>query len=111
MLPKNFRLPPKSFDKVYRNGVKKRGNYGMIVYVENEVNNPRFGFVVSKKIGNAVFRHRMTRLLRVVMMEIVNEKNLHSLAKDFQYIAFKFCDKKNVLKEDILNLFKDINND
>jgi hypothetical protein len=27
---------------------------------------------------------------------------------DFQYIAFKFCNKKSLLKEDILTQFKQI---
>lgn len=105
MLPKKFRLPPKNFNKGYRNGKKVRGKYGMFVYSENDINNPRFGFVVSKKVGGAVLRNRMTRLLRVSVMEGIYEKGMEELDLDFQYIAFKFCDKKSLLKEDVLAQF------
>jgi ribonuclease P protein component len=108
MLPKKFRLPAQIFEKVYRNGKKVRGRYGMFVYFKNDIGNPRFGFTVSKKIGGAVTRNRMTRLLRVVVLEIVNEENLSDFGMDFQYIAFKFCNKKSLLKEDILAQFKQI---
>lgn len=108
MLPKKFRLPAKEFDAVYQKGKKIRGQYGMFVTSNNNKNTPRFGFVVSKKVGNAVLRHRMTRLIRVVVLEVVNEKNLSSLSMDFQYIAFKFCEKKDVLKEDILKQFEEV---
>jgi len=101
MLPKKFRLPPKNFDRVYRNGKKVRGSYGMFVCDSNDVGNPRFGFVVSKKIGGAVTRNRMTRLLRVVVMEVVKERDLEELGMDFQYIAFSFCNEKELLKKEI----------
>ena len=105
MLPKKFRLPPKNFKKGFRNGKKIRGQYGMFVYSKNDVNNPRFGFVVSKKIGGAVLRNRMTRLLRVVVMESIREKGLEETGLDFQYIAFKFCNDKSLLKQDVLAQF------
>jgi hypothetical protein len=53
----------------------------------------------------------MTRLLRVVVMEVVNEKNLSTLSKDFQYIAFEFCNKKNLLKKEISMQFERSIND
>jgi len=101
MLPKKFRLPPENFDRVYKNGKKIRGQYGMFVCAESDMGNPRFGFVVSKKVGGAVLRNRMTRLLRVTVMEVVNEKNMGGLNLDFQYIAFKFCNKKTDLKTEV----------
>lgn len=111
MLPKKFRLPAKEFDSVYQRGKKVRGKYGMLVYSKNDNEFPRIGFVVSKKIGNAVVRHRMTRLLRVVFMELVNEMNMGSLGLDIQYIAFQFCDKKNLLKKEVQFQIKGVLND
>ena len=34
---------------------------------------PRFGFVVSKKVGNSVVRHRVARVLRHAAREFVSE--------------------------------------
>ena len=110
MLPKKFRLPPKNFKKVYRDGHKVRGRYGMFVHVENDIGNPRFGFTVSKKVGGAIVRNRFTRLLRVAVMEVVNEKNMSDLNMDFQYIAFKFCDKKSDLKHEISKQLEEVLN-
>jgi ribonuclease P protein component len=110
MLPKKYRLPPQRFDKVYRNGKKLRGKYGMFVCAENDLGNPRFGFVVSKKVGGAVLRNRMTRLLRVVAMEMIKENHLENFNRDFQYIAFKFCNDKSLLKEDVSGQFQKLLN-
>jgi ribonuclease P protein component len=111
MLPKRFRLPAKDFRKQYQKGKKIRGKYGMFVVSENSVGKPRFGFVVSKKVGNAVERNRLTRVLRVIIMEVVNEKNMGNIGKDFQYIAFKFCEKTSLLRKEIFLQMKDILND
>lgn len=111
MLPKKFRLPVENFENVYRTGKKVRGKYGMLVFSENNVDNPRIGFVVSKKIGNAVMRHRMTRLLRNSFLDSVNELNISEVSFDFQYVAFVYCDKYSLLKEEIKNQLIQIKND
>ena len=106
MLPKKFRLPVENFESVYRTGKKVRGKYGMLVFSENNVGNPRIGFVVSKKIGKAVQRNRMTRFLRVISMEAVREFELKG--RNFQYIAFEFCDSYQDLKEEFFSQVKQI---
>jgi ribonuclease P protein component len=67
---------------------------------------PKFGFVVSKKIGNAPERHRMTRLLRVIVHESVEEFELKDNGYIYEYIAFKFCNDYNTLKESFQSLLK-----
>lgn len=108
MLPKKFRLPAKDFNRVYSSGLKYRGKFGMLVVVKNDNKSPRVGFVVSKKIGNAVIRHRMTRLLRVIFLEIFEEFNNPPF--DIQYISFEFCNEKEILKKDIHILFEKLVN-
>lgn len=98
MLPKKHRLSAKEFPLLYKNGFKSKGEYGMLVCLENNTSSTLFGFVVSKKIGNSVKRHRMTRLLRAISMDLVKEKSLEGFS--FQYIAFKFCDDYKTLKEE-----------
>ena len=52
------------FQKVYRNG-RSFANRFLVMYVlENETNCNRIGISVSKKVGNSVIRHHITRLIR-----------------------------------------------
>ena len=52
------------FQKVYRNGTSK-GNRFLVMYVlKNRYMKNRLGISVSKKVGNSVVRHHLTRLLR-----------------------------------------------
>lgn len=106
MLPKIYRLDAKEFPDVYKTGKKIRGKYGMLVIKDAKTPTPKFGFVVSKKIGNAVQRHRLTRMLRVIFVDIVKKLNIQN--KKFQYIAFEFCDESKILKEDIVKQMKKI---
>lgn len=105
MLPKKYRLPAKEFRYVYSKGLKFRGQHGMLVALTTS-STPKFGFVLNKKIGNAVQRHRMTRLLRVIVIELTKELELDKFKFNFEYIAFEFCDSKDELKTEIMNQFK-----
>lgn len=96
MLPKKYRLPAKDFRNVYAKGLKFRGQYGMLVAVRSK--SLRIGFVINKKIGNAIQRHRMTRLLRVSFLELVKELNIENKLFDLEYVAFEFCDSKETIK-------------
>lgn len=52
------------FQKVYKAGRSKANRY-LVMYVKTGESGPnRYGFSVSKKVGNSVVRHRITRLLR-----------------------------------------------
>ena len=52
------------FQKVYKKG-RSRANKYLVMYVVKGQSGPcRYGFSVSKKVGNSVKRHRVTRLLR-----------------------------------------------
>lgn len=52
------------FREIYRTG-KSYANKYLVMYVrKNEKDNNRIGISVSKKVGNSVIRHRITRLIR-----------------------------------------------
>lgn len=52
------------FQIVYKGG-KSYANRLLVMYVkENRTNNNRLGVSVSKKVGNSIVRHRLTRLIR-----------------------------------------------
>ena len=52
------------FQMVYKNGKSKANKYLVMILVKRESGPNRYGFSVSKKVGNSVVRHRVTRLLR-----------------------------------------------
>lgn len=54
----------RDFQNVYRQG-RSYGNRLLVMYVlENDLEANRVGISVSKKVGNSVVRHHLTRLIR-----------------------------------------------
>ena len=54
----------KDFQNVYKNGTSYANRYLVMYMLRNQVSRNRLGISVSKKIGNSVVRHRLTRLIR-----------------------------------------------
>ena len=54
----------KDFYKVYNNGKSFANRYLVMYGLENDTPNNRLGISVSKKVGNSVIRHHITRLIR-----------------------------------------------
>lgn len=52
------------FQNVYKNGKSYANKYLVMYIMKNDLNKNRFGISVSKKVGNSVVRHRLTRLIR-----------------------------------------------
>lgn len=52
------------FKYVYKNGKSYANKYLIMYIVENNLTMNRLGISVSKKVGNSVVRHRITRLIR-----------------------------------------------
>lgn len=64
----------RDFQKIYDTG-KSYANRQLVMYVsENFSEDTRIGISVSKKVGNSVVRHHMTRLLREVFR--LNKQNI-----------------------------------
>lgn len=107
MLQKRYRLPSRLFNYIYEKGSKYRNEYGMLIAVPYSVDiTPKFGFVVSKKVGDAPERHRMTRLLRVIVHELVEDLELKDNGYIYEYIAFKFCNDYSTLKKSFKKLLE-----
>lgn len=98
MLPKKNKLSAKDFPKVYKNGVKSKGIYGMLISLPSSESEPKFGFVVSKKIGNAVKRHKMTRRLRSLSIDLSKKYEVKN--RSFQYVAFQFPENFSDLSDE-----------
>lgn len=54
----------KDFQNVYSKGKSKANRYLVMYVMENDLSMNRLGIQVSKKVGNSVVRHRLTRLIR-----------------------------------------------
>lgn len=62
------------FLKVYRQGKSYANKYLVVYVLETGMDKNRYGITVSKKVGNSVVRHRITRLIRESIR--LNEINL-----------------------------------
>lgn len=54
----------KDFQLVYRKGKSYANKYLVMYRLKNNTDKVRLGISVSKKVGNSVVRHRITRLIR-----------------------------------------------
>lgn len=93
----------KEFNEIYNNAKKVYTKYAIIFVKENKMNKKKFGFVASKKTGNAVQRNRIKRLFREFVR--LNENKFED-NKDYIFVG------KAILKDNIANLYyKDIEKD
>lgn len=61
------------FSLVYQTG-RSKANRQLVMYIrENGLEKNRLGISVSKKVGNSVVRHRLTRVIREVFRLHYNE--------------------------------------
>ena len=56
---------------IYRNGKRRANRYFVLYYIKNNLGYSRFGISVSRKLGGAVRRNRIKRIIR----EIVRLRN------------------------------------
>ena len=54
----------RDFNQVYSRGKSFANKYLVMYVLENGTDRNRLGISVSKKVGNSVVRHRVTRLIR-----------------------------------------------
>ena len=54
----------RDFKKVYSRGKSYANKYLVMYVLENGTDRNRLGISVSKKVGNSIVRHRLTRLIR-----------------------------------------------
>ena len=54
----------KDFQNVYKHGISYANKYLVMYVLDNKTSQNRLGISVSKKVGNSIVRHRVTRLIR-----------------------------------------------
>ena len=71
----------KDFTDIIHSKVYSANKLYSIYYRKNELNIPRFGITVSKKLGNAVVRNKIKRQLKNII-----DKNQNLFPKNLDYI-------------------------
>ena len=98
------------FQKVYRKGTSQANRYLVMYVLENHDRHMenRLGISVSKKVGNSVVRHRLTRLIResyrlneaefengldivVVARPQAKDRTYHEIESALMHLAGKHC--------------------
>jgi ribonuclease P protein component len=105
----------KEFGHVYQCGKSFANKYLVMYVLENDGNENRLGISVSKKVGNSVIRHHVTRLIResyrlnktdckngydivVVARVSSKDKRYHEIEQSFLHlIRLHHLDKKKEL--------------
>ena len=54
----------KDFQYIYKKGKSYANKYLIMYIIKNKKEENRLGISVSKKVGNSIVRHRITRLIR-----------------------------------------------
>ena len=60
----DYSVKNKDFQVIYKKGKSYANKYLVMYILENHLDINRLGISVSKKVGNSVVRHRLTRLIR-----------------------------------------------
>ena len=106
---KNYR----EFGRVYTHRESYANKYLVMYILKNAQEYSRIGISVSKKVGNSVVRHRITRLIResyrlnkddiatgydivVVARQSAKDKGFHDIESAFLHL----CRKIGILKKD-----------
>jgi len=72
------------YRKVYNSGKSLANRYLVMYVLDNNTDKTRIGISVSKKVGNSVVRHRLTRLIREIYR--LNEQKIQ-IGKDIVVVA------------------------
>ena len=96
----------RDFKRVYSCGKSYATFYLVLYWYYNKKDINRYGFSISKKIGNAVIRNKLRRRLKEIIR--TNEDNHILNGYDFIFIARKPVVKLKFssLKKDVIKLFK-----
>ena len=89
------------FREVYKNGTSVANKYLVLYAYKNDGGKARLGISVSKKVGNSVVRHRLSRLIRE---SYLTEKE--HLKDGFSLVVVARVRAKDALFSDICGSFK-----
>ena len=91
------------FGNVYKQDISYANKYLVMYIADNNLEINRLGISVSKKVGNSVVRHRITRLIREAYRLHMNE-----LGKGFDIVVVARVNSKGHSYWDIESAFLDL---
>ena len=91
------------FSQIHRDGSSAANSLLVIRYLANDLDHSRFGFIISKRIGNAAVRNKVKRRLREAV-----RSNQVKAGWDALFIARKGSERANFqdLKQATTNLLR-----
>jgi ribonuclease P protein component len=79
-LPSEERLRRRAdYLRCYRTGRRRHGALAILYFVPNQIGHPRIGITASRKVGNAVLRHRLKRRIKEIYRRWIDRGKLPSL--------------------------------
>lgn len=108
MLNKKYRInTKKEYDYIYKHGKRVQGKYMIVFAAPNNLEYSRFGFVASKKVGNAVVRNRAKRQSRAIV-----QKNVDQIKSGYDFAVIARYNIKEavfaLMEKDFLNALKKV---
>lgn len=90
------------FNEIINNGKKKSNRYFTIFIVKSNIEKPKFGIAVPKRVGNAVIRNKLKRQTREILdktkLLFPKSKNYIIIVKE-QCLKSKYSEKIEALKQ------------
>jgi ribonuclease P protein component len=65
--------------RCYRTGRRRHGEIAILYFVPNELGHPRLGITASRKVGDAVVRHRLKRRIKEIYRRWQERASLSSM--------------------------------
>ncbi|MGM0446055.1 MAG: ribonuclease P protein component [Bacillota bacterium] len=95
----------KDFQKVFNLGKSTASKYLVLYWNPNKLNNNRYGFSISKRIGKAVVRNKLKRRLKEIIRTRLNNT---ACGYDIIIIARRPVNSLGFseIKDDLKNLYK-----
>ena len=79
LLPEERLRRRADFLRCYRTGRRRHGEIAILYFVPNELGHPRLGITASKKVGDAVERHRLKRRIKEIYRRWQERASLPSM--------------------------------
>jgi ribonuclease P protein component len=79
LLPRERLVRRADYLRCYRTGRRRLGGLVILYFAPNSLGHPRIGITATRKVGNAVVRHRLKRRIKEIWRRRPERKRLHGI--------------------------------